>query len=90
MALFNAATMTTGFMKFVKVFEFLGAILVIIPRTRTWGLLVLCPIIVNILAFTQFIIGGGAAFMNPLLIVAVIAAIYLLWVDRKKLLGLLN
>ena len=90
MASFNAATMTTGFMKFVKVFELLGAVLVLIPRTRTWGLLILCPIIVNIIAFTQFIAGGGAAFKNPLLIVAVLIALYLLWVDRKKLLGLLG
>ena len=41
----------TGYMTFVKVCELIGGILVMIPRTRNFGLLVLGPIIVNILAF---------------------------------------
>ncbi len=36
---FNAAVMPTGYMTFIKVFEFVGGILVMIPRLRNIGLL---------------------------------------------------
>ena len=44
----------TGYVKFVKTFEFTGALLVMIPRLRNLGLLLLGPVIVNILAFHLF------------------------------------
>src|SRR5436190_13294843 len=59
---------STGYMTFVKVFELTGGLLVMIPRLRNVGLLILGPIIVNILATTQFINGGGQAYANPMLI----------------------
>ena len=80
---FMAATGPTGFMKFVKVFELLGGILVMIPRTRNLGLLALGPIIVNILAFHAFITHGADLF-NPMLIIICLLAVYLMWVDRRK------
>ncbi|HTD66260.1 MAG TPA: DoxX family protein, partial [Candidatus Limnocylindria bacterium] len=52
---FMAAFVPTGYLTFVKAFELLGGLLVIIPRTRNLGLLVLGPIIVNILAFHVFV-----------------------------------
>ena len=45
----------TGYMNFVKACELVGGILVAIPLTRNFGLLLLGPIIVNILAFHVFI-----------------------------------
>src|SRR5438874_13831641 len=57
-ALFMGAFGPTGYMTFVKIFELLGGLLVAIPRTRNFGLLVLGPIIINILAFHTFLAGG--------------------------------
>jgi uncharacterized membrane protein YphA (DoxX/SURF4 family) len=51
MAMFMGAFGPTGYMTFIKVLELLGGILVAIPKTRNYGLLILGPILVNILAF---------------------------------------
>ena len=86
---FFQATAGSGFLAFVKVFEIIGAILVAVPQTRTWGVLVLWPIILNILAFNLFIVGGLAVLQPPVVLVTVLAA-YLLWADWGKYRGLLN
>ena len=54
-----------------------------------FGLAVLGPIILNILAFHAFITKGEGLF-SPMLIVIVLLALYLLWVGRKAFTGLLN
>ena len=89
MAMFMGAFGPTGYMTFVKVLELVGGILVAVPRTRNFGLLVLGPIIVNVLAFHAFITKGAGLF-NPLLLLIVALALYLLWVGRKAFAGLLN
>ena len=76
-------------MTFVKIFELLGGIFVAIPRTRNLGLLLLGPVIVNILAFHIFIM-NGAGLVDPILLIIVGLALYLLWVGRKKFAALLN
>lgn len=78
---FMQASSPTGFMTFVKVFELLGGLLVIVPRTRNLGLLILGPIILNILAFHQFIAGDG--IFQPMLIAISLLAVHLLWAERK-------
>jgi hypothetical protein len=88
-ALFMGALIPTGYMGFVKFFELLGGILTAIPRTRNFGLLVLGPIILNILAFQIFILKGATLFDPALIIICLIAA-YLLWAGRKNFAGLLN
>ncbi len=88
-AMFMGALGPTGYMTMVKVFELLGGILVAIPRTRNFGLLVLGPIIVNILAFHAFITKGEGLF-SPLIIVIVVLALYLLWAGRKNFAALRN
>ena len=88
-ALFFGAFGPTGYLTFVKIFELLGGILVAIPRTRNLGLLVLGAIIVNILAFHIFITKGAGLF-EPMLLVIVALALYLLWAGRKNFAGLLN
>ncbi len=85
---FMAAFGPTGYMKFVKVIELLGGILLIIPKTRNLGLLCLGPIIVNILAFHHFVAGDGA--FQPMLIVISLLALFLLWSERKAWAGLLR
>jgi putative oxidoreductase len=89
MASFMDAFGPTGYMKFVKVCEILGGILVAIPLTRNWGLLILGPILVNILAFHVFV-GGGDGLKDPVLIFLCLLAAYLLWNGRVGFLGLLG
>ena len=88
-AMFMGALGSTGYLTFVKILELTGGILVAIPRTRNFGLLILGPILVNILAFHLFIMKGAGLF-DPILIVLVLLALYLLWVGRKAFTGLLN
>jgi len=87
-AMFMGAFGPTGYMTFVKVCELVGGILVAIPRTRNFGLLALGPIIINILAFHVFVAKGG--LLEPLIIVMVLLALYLLWVERKAFAQLLH
>jgi putative oxidoreductase len=74
---------STGYLSFIKAMEFLGAILVAIPRTRNLGLLVLGPIIVNIVAFNGFM-NEGAGVFHPMSLTAYLLSLYLLWVERKS------
>ena len=89
-AMFFGAFGPTGYLKFVKVLELAGGLLVMIPRLRNLGLLVLGPIIVNILAFHIFIGGGFKDLLNPMLLFIIALALYLLWIGRKNFSGLLN
>src|ERR1700757_5106124 len=57
-AMFIGVFIPSCYMAFVEGLVLTGAILVAIPRTRGLGLLVLGPIIVNILAFSIFIMPG--------------------------------
>lgn len=83
------AFVPTGYLTFVKVLEVLGGVLVAVPRTRNFGLLVLGPIVINILAFHFFINKGEGLFDPPLLIIVALTG-YLLWAGRKAFLGLMN
>lgn len=88
-AMFMGAFAPTGYMTFVKVCELLGGLLVAVPRTRNFGLLLLVPILVNIVAFHTFITGGHG-LLEPMLLGAVGLALYLLWVARQGIAGLVN
>lgn len=83
----------TGYVKFVKIFEFTGGIVVMIPRLRNIGLLLLGPVIVNIIAF-HVLIGDPKELLNFkqmwMLYVIIVSALYLLWVGRKNFARLLN
>ncbi len=84
---FFAAFAPTGYLKFVKVCEVAGGLLVALPRTRCLGLLVLGPVIVNILAFHVFVAGDGVA--DPIVLGICALALFLLAVERRAFLGLL-
>ncbi len=77
----------TGWLIVVKVCELIGGILVAIPKTRNFGLLILGPIVINILCFHILVEKSG--LVGPPLLVAVLAA-FLLWAERKSFLGLLH
>ena len=86
---FMAAFGPTGYFTFIKILEVTGGILVAIPKTCNFGLLVLGPIIVNILAFHTFV-AGPASLLNPSLAIIGLLATYLLWVGRREFAGLLK
>ncbi len=86
---FMAAFGPTGYMTFIKVLEAIGGVLVAIPRTRNFGLLILGPIIVNILAYHAFVM-KGEGLGNPMLIGIVLITLYLLWVGRRAFAGLVQ
>ena len=86
---FQAAFFPTGYVKFVKMFELIGGLLVLVPRLRNIGLLLLGPVIVNIIAFHSMV-EDPQHLLNPMLIIIVICALYLLWDARGKFAGLLN
>jgi putative oxidoreductase len=86
---FMAALFPTGYVKFVKLFEFTGGIVVMIPRLRNIGLLLLGPVIVNIIAF-HTLIGDPHHLIDPMLDLIIVCALYLLWDARRKFSGLLN
>lgn len=88
-ALFFGAFSPTGYLDFVKAFEIIGGVLVAIPRTRNFGLLVLGPVILNILAFHTFIT-KGVGLLNPILLLIIALALFLLWSGRKAFAGLLE
>ena len=88
MAHFMAAFAPTGYLTFVKSMELLGGVLVAVPLTRNLGLLVLGPIIVNILAYHTFVM-DGVGLLQPMLVVIVLLAAYLLWVERRAFAGLI-
>lgn len=86
---FFAACGPTGYLKFVKVFELVGGLLVMIPRLRNFGLLLLGPVIVNIVAFNA-LIAGPRQLLNPMVIAVIVLSLYLLWVGRKQFANLLG
>lgn len=90
---FMTAFVPTGYIKFVKMFEFIGGIVVMIPRLRNLGLLLLGPVIVNILAFHVFVNDPRQLLDYKqmwMLYVIVFCALYLLGKARAKFAGLLN
>ena len=89
-AMFFGAFAPTGYLTFVKIFELVGGLVVMIPRLRNFGLLLLGPVIVNILAFHILIAGGFKDLLNPMILIMLVLALYLLWVGRKNFANLLN
>jgi hypothetical protein len=85
---FFDAFASTGWLTMVKIFELLGGILVAIPKVRNFGLLILGPIIVNILAFHILVAHGEGLVGLPLLVA--LMALFLLWAGRKAFAGLMN
>jgi len=87
-AAFMGAMYGGGYLAFVKILEILGGALTAIPKTRNFGLLILGPIIVNILAFHAFITKSG--LFDPLLVVTCLLAAFLLYSERHRFAKLLG
>ena len=85
---FMAAFGPTGYMTFVKVCELLGGVLLVVPKTRNLGLLILGPIIINILCFHGFVMKGEG--FSPVHAFITLAALFLLWTQRRAFVGLVH
>lgn len=85
---FGMAFGPTGYFTLVKVLELIGGILVAIPKTRNFGLLILGPIIVNILAFHLLV--ARDSLLHPMILGPIALAGYLLWAGRRQFLALKN
>ena len=81
---FMGAMYGTGFLTFVKVLEILGGVLTALPKTRTLGLIILTPIVVNILAFHVFIT-SGAGLLEPPVIIVTLLTLFLLKGQCEKI-----
>ena len=64
----------SGYLTFVKVLEVVGGILLILPRTRAWGLFIIGPILINILAIGIFLDGKTDGLVIVLAVLALIVA----------------
>lgn len=87
-AMFMGAMFATGYLAFVKVLEIAGGVLILLPATRSIGLLILGPIIVNILAYHLYLMGGEGLLGLP--VVLALLSLFLLWTKRTAFLGLLT
>ncbi|MEM7600661.1 MAG: hypothetical protein AAF357_04510 [Verrucomicrobiota bacterium] len=87
-AAFMGAMASTGMLAVIKLLEVIGGLLVAIPKTRNFGLLVLGPIVIVILMFNIFIALGGWT-QPPVLLITILSA-FLLFAEGKKFLGLLR
>jgi uncharacterized membrane protein YphA (DoxX/SURF4 family) len=86
-AAFMGVLYTTGYLGLVKALEVIGGVLVILPKTRNLGLLILVPIIVNIIAYNVYITKDG--FHMDIALVSVLA-LYLLFKERSAFVQLLG
>jgi len=79
-AIFFNLFASTGYMAIVKIFEIIGAVLLLIPSKRAMGILVLSPIAVNILLFELII-----AHAPGVGIVLVILHAIILYQEKNKI-----
>lgn len=78
-AAFLGSMFSSGYLGFVKVFEVLGGLFLIFPKTRNYGLIVIGAILVNIVAFHVFLAGG---LRDPLVFFCIIAYSVLFYANR--------
>ncbi len=79
-AVFMNLFATTGYMAIVKIFEIIGAVLLLVPTKRALGSLILAPIAVNIVLF-EFVI----AHQPGVGIVMLILQSIVLYQERSKI-----
>jgi uncharacterized membrane protein YphA (DoxX/SURF4 family) len=70
----------SGYLGLIKGLEIIGGALLILPRTRAWGLVLIGAILFNIVCVHHFFFGG---LKDWKVITLVLAGLYLAWVGRK-------
>ena len=79
-AVFMNLFTTTGYMAIVKIFEIIGAVLLLVPSKRALGSLILAPIAVNIVLFELVIAHQPSAGIVMLILQSII-----LYQERAKI-----
>lgn len=77
---FIGAMYGSGYLALVKALEVIGGLLLVWPRTRAWGLVLVGAILFNIACFHVFFFGSLG---DVKVIAMVLAGLYLAWVGRK-------
>ena len=72
--------MGAGYWTFVKALEVIGGILLLLPRLRNWGLVIIGAIVVNIACVHQFLFAG---IKDPVVIFAIAAVLFLAYAGRR-------
>jgi len=83
-AAFIGAMYSTGYLKLVKVLEILGGVLLVLPRLRNLGLIVIGAIVFNIACIHQFMNGG---IKDPIVIFSILACLFLTYASWKGCCG---
>lgn len=83
-AAFIGAMYSTGYLKLVKVLEILGGVLLVLPRLRNLGLIVIGAIVFNIACIHQFMLGG---IKDQVVIGSILACLFLTYVACKDCCG---
>jgi putative oxidoreductase len=86
-ALFMGGFAPSGYLHFVKWCELIGGILVLIPKTRGLGLLVLGPIVVNIFAY-HATVTDGVGLSDPMVLGVGVLTLLVAFFERTNLLRL--
>ena len=76
---------STGYLKFVKVLEVVVGFLLLVPKTRALGLILIAPIIVGIAAYEFFIHGGPGIGLALLILNA-----FGIFLNREKYMSIIN
>jgi hypothetical protein len=79
-AAFIGAMYSTGYLKVVKILEVVGGLLLVLPRLRNLGLVVIGAIVFNIACIHQFMLGG---IKDPVVIFSILACAFLTYVACK-------
>ena len=77
---FLGALYGSGYLGFIKGFEVLGGFLLLLPRVRNWGLVIVGAVLVNIAATHHFFFGG---LKDPTVIGLIVASLFLLYAGRR-------
>ena len=83
-AAFIGAMYSTGYLKLVKILEIVGGLLLVLPRLRCLGLIIIGAIVFNIACIHQFMFGG---LKDPTVIFAILACLFLAYDAWKKSCG---
>ncbi|MEM0965227.1 MAG: hypothetical protein AAGJ81_03620 [Verrucomicrobiota bacterium] len=87
-AQFGGALFASGVLAVVKSCQIAGGVLVAIPKTRNFGLLILGPIVIVILLYNTMIEPGG--WMKPPVLLITVLSLFLLIAEWRKFKLLLN
>ncbi len=77
---FLGALYLSGYLGFVKGLEVLGGLLLLLPRLRNWGLVIVGAVLVNIAATHYFLFGG---LKDPTVIGLIVASLFQLSAGRR-------